>query len=99
MLQGHLSSASPGEGAGTVPICGQAALGLHLSSLWPGVAQSHLGACTEVAWQWRQSGLASRKNFLLSGAPLSAGSVSAACVPSEGSRWDWVLFGFTLGAP
>lgn len=99
MLQGHLSSASPREGAGAVRICGQAALGLNLASLQPGAAQSRIGACVENAWHWSESGLASRKNFLLSGAPLSAGSASAACFPSEGSRWDWVLSGFSPGGP
>lgn len=98
MLQGHLSSASPREGAGAVRICGQAALGLNLASLQPGAAQSRIGACVEKAWHWSESGLASRKNFLLSGAPLSAGSASAA-FPSEGSRWDWVLSGFSPGGP
>lgn len=98
MLQGHLSSASPREGAGAVRICGQAALGLNLASFQPGAAQSRIGACVENAWHWSESGLASRKNFLLSGAPLSAGSASAA-FPSEGSRWDWVLSGFSPGGP
>lgn len=51
------------------------------------------------AWHWSESGLASRKNFLLLGAPLSAGSVLVACFPSEGRKWAWVLSGFTLGGP